>query len=121
MPKRYCCVFNCHNHDGMIKEWRNATCSIHRVINGLEHCNCKPPFFLLPFPTKDLSLRDEWIQKIYQKNWHSSYDTRICSVHFVDPDFVKNKTSPAYPYPTVNMGYSISGEKSNTEAKGTMC
>ena len=117
MSKRYCCVFNCHNHDGIIKEWNNATCPIHQVINGLEHCNCKPPFFLLSFPTKDVKLREEWIKRINRKNWKPNYSTRICSLHFVDPDLVKKKTSAAYPYPTLNMGYSMSCEKSKQKWK----
>ena len=120
MGKRYCCVFNCHNHDGMIKEWQNSTCPIHHVINGLEHCNCKPPFFLLTFPSKDLKLRGEWIQRINRNpSWQPTYDTRICSVHFVDADIVKKKTSPAYPYPTQNMGYSGSSERAKPKLQTT--
>ena len=101
----------------MIKEWQNAICPIHHVINGLEHCNCKPPFFLLSFPTKDLKLRDEWIKRINRKDWQLTYYHRICSTHFVDPDFVKKKPSPAFPYPTQNMGYSMSGERAKQKRK----
>ena len=117
MPKRYCCVFNCHNHDGIIKQWQSAICPLHNVINGLEHCTCQPPFFLLTFPTKDVNLRNEWIQRINRKDWQPRYDTRICSVHFIDPDIVKKQISPAHPYPTLNMGYNVSGDRAKQKRK----
>ena len=89
--KRYCCVFSCHNHDGMIKDWQNGTCPTHNVINGLDHCNCQQPFFLLSFPTKDVQLRDEWTRRINRKDWQPNYNTRICSSHFHEFDIVKKK------------------------------
>ena len=117
MPRRYCCVFGCSNSDNKLKDWENATCKIHNDINGLGNCKCQPPFVLLRFPTKDVNLRDEWIWRINRKNWKVNYDTRICSVHFADVDLVNKKTSPAHPYPTLNMGYSLSGERAKQKRK----
>ena len=117
MPRRYCCVFNCHNNDDIVKEWQRSTCPTHNVINGLEHCDCQPPFFLLAFPTKDLTLRDEWVRRINRKNWQPNYDTRICSEHFLNVDFVRRKTSPEHPYPIQNMGYSLTGERAKQQRK----
>ena len=57
MPGRYCSVVHCHNHDDEIKKWEKSICEVHGVINGLEHCDYKPLFVLLSFPTKDISLR----------------------------------------------------------------
>ena len=58
---RYCCAVDCHNNDNIIKEWISSTCEKHKVLNGLSGCDCIFPFFLCTFPTKDKSLRDEWI------------------------------------------------------------
>ena len=74
MPKRYCCVVGCHSNDGVVKEWKAETCIIHNVINGTEQCDCKLPYFLLTFPTKDIKLRDEWTKRINQKNWKPTYE-----------------------------------------------
>ena len=100
-----------------MKEWQRSTCAIHNVINGLDHCDCQPPFFLLAFPTKDLTLRQQWIRRINHKDWQPNYDTRICSVHFLDVDFVRRKPSPQHPYPTQNMGYSLTGERAKQKRK----
>ena len=101
----------------MIKDWQNASCPTHNVINGLDHCNCQQPFFLLSFPTKDVQLRDEWTRRINRKDWQPNYNTRICSSHFHEFDIVKKKPSPAHPYPTLNMGYNISGDKAKQKRK----
>ena len=45
----------------------------------------------------------------------TTYDTRICSSHFVDADLVKKKLSPTHPYPTQNMGYRVSSERAKTK------
>ena len=110
-------MFNCHHNDDMVKDWQNTTCTIHNEVNGLGNCKCQPPFILLPFPTKDVNLREEWIWRINRKNWQPNYNTRICSVHFVDVDLVQKKISPAHPYPTLNMGYSLSGERAKQKHK----
>ena len=101
----------------MVKEWQRSTCPTHDVINGLEHCDCKPPFVLLAFPTKDLTLRDEWVRRINCKNWQPNYDTRICSEHFINVNLVTRKTSAEHPYPTKNMGYSVTGERAGQKRK----
>ena len=117
MPRRYCCVFDCHNNDDIVKDWENATCTIHNEVNGLGNCKCQPRFILLPFPTKDVNLREEWIWRINRKNWQPNYNTRICSLHFVDVDLVNRKISPAHPYPTLNMGYSLSRARAKQKRK----
>ena len=116
MP-RYCCVVGCHNNDGIVKEWEAETCMIHNVINGTEQCDCKLPFFLLTFPTKDIKLRDEWTKRINRKNWKPTYETRICSIHFADVDLVKRKTSPQHPCPTLNMSKTSLQESQPNESK----
>ena len=117
MPRRYCCVFGCHNNDSIVKDWETETCKIHNVINATQQCDCPLPFFLLTFPTKDAKLREEWIRRINWKNWKLSYDSRICSVHIADVDLVKRKTSPQHPYPTIQMGYELSGERARQKRK----
>ena len=56
-------------------------------------------------------------RRINRKNWQPNYDTRICSVHFLNADFVRRKTSPEHPYPTQNMGYSLTGERAKQKHK----
>ena len=82
MPRRYCCVFGCHNNDSIVKDWEAETCKIHNVTNGTQQCDCPLPFFLLTLPTKDAKFREEWIRRINWKNWKPSYDSRIffCSL-----------------------------------------
>ena len=121
MPGKYCSVVHCHNHDDEIKKWEKSICEAHGMINGLEHCDCKPPFVLLSFPTKDISLRNEWIKRVNCKDWQPNYDTHICSVHFKEYDLLKKKISPNYPYPTVNMGYELSESKKKQKRKPPVC
>ena len=49
------------------------------------------------------------------------YDSRICSVHLADVDLVKRKTSPQHPYPTIEMGYELSGERAKQKRKQPTC
>ena len=117
MPWRYCCVFGCHNNSQTIKEWETSICKTHQVVHGLESCDCTVPFFLLSFPTKDKSLREEWITRINRKDWKPNYDTRICSDHFENVDLPHRKTSKEHPYPTLELGYELSGERVKQKRK----
>ena len=117
MSKRYCCVFGCHNNSKIIKEWETSICETHQVVHGLDSCDCTVPFFLLSFPTKDKSLRQEWIWRINRKDWNPNYDTRICSDHFENVDLVNRKTSKENPYPTLQLGYQLSGERRKQKQK----
>ena len=67
MPCRYCCVAHCHNNCDTVKEWEKNICEKYKTINGNEHCDCKLPFFLIPFPTKNSELPEEWIQRVHFK------------------------------------------------------
>ena len=117
MSKRYCCVFGCHNNSKAIKEWETSICETHQVIHGLDSCDCTVPFFLLSFPTKDKSLRDEWIRRVNRKDWKPNYDSWICSDHFENVDLVKRKASKENPYPTLHLGYQLSGERIKQKRK----
>ena len=117
MSRRYCCVFGCHNNAKIIKEWETLICETHQVIHGLESCDCTVPFFLLSFPTKDKSLREEWIRRINRKDWKPNYDTQICSDHFENVDLVSRRTSKENPYPTLELGYQLSGERKKQKRK----
>ena len=75
MPHRYCCVAHCHNNSDIVKKWENSICEIHKTMNGTEHCDCKLPFFLIPFPIKNSELQEEWILRVNCKNWKVNYDT----------------------------------------------
>ena len=74
-------------------------------------------FFLIPFPTKNSELQEEWIQRVNHRNLKVNYDTQICSVHFESVDFKKRKTLPEYPYPTKYMGYELKGERTKQKRK----
>ena len=65
MPKkgnRYCCVFNFHKNDRVIKQWTSSTCEKHKFMNGTSGCDYTFPFFLSTFPAKDKALRDEHVK-----------------------------------------------------------
>ena len=120
MPRigyRYCCVTDCHNNGRVIKQWESSTCDKHKVLNGSQGCDCTFHFFLTTFPTKDKSLAHEWIQRINRKNWIPNYNTRICSDHFVDVDLIRKRLSPQHPYPTLKLGYELTGERTKQKRK----
>ena len=86
-------------------------------INRTEHCDFKLSFFLIPFPTNNSELQEEWIWRVNHKNWKVNYDTRICSVHFENVGFKKRKTLHEYPYPTKYIGYELKGERAKQKRK----
>ena len=110
-------MFGCHNNEGTLKKWKTSQCEEHKVINGTDSCDCKWPFFLTTFPTKDKDLKEEWIKRINRKDWKPNYDTRICSDHFVDVDLVRRKLSKDHPYLTINLGYEPTGDKAKQKRK----
>ena len=113
--KRGCCVYGCHNNTNKIKRWKTNTCETHKVKH--EECDCRVPYVMLTFPTKDRDMLNEWIWRVNRKNWEPNYDTRICSEHFVDIDYKNKKTLPQYPVPFLKMGYQLLGHRSKAKRK----
>ena len=113
--KRGCCVYGCHNNAYKIKKWKTDLCNTHNIKH--EACDCRSPYIMLTFPTKNLDMRNEWIRRVNRKNWEPNYDTRICSEHFINVDFTKKKTLPEHPFPTLKMGYKLIGERSKQKRK----
>ena len=81
-------------------------------------CGCKSPFVLFPFPTNlsDAETRRDWIRAVNRKdpktgkNWQPTFDSRVCSCHFVD-----GKPSEAHPSPSINLvrEHAVSGVSSS--------
>ena len=113
--KRGCCVYNCFNNSYKINRWRNEICDTHNIKHS--ECNCRVPYIMLTFPTKNLDLRNEWIKRVNHKNWQPNYDSRICSEHFVDVDYTNKKTLTQYPCPTLKMGYQLIGDRSKRKRR----
>ena len=101
MSGRACCVVGCRNN--AIKTWKNKICHLHNINYGLGKCVCLLPFVHIPFPTKDIETRNEWIKRVNRKGWQPNEDSRISSAHFVDFDLLERKPSPLHPYPTLHM------------------
>ena len=66
--KRNSCIIGCSNSDYQLQKWLNMhTCTKQ---DGIEACDCDPPFKLHPFPGEktDPDTRKEWTQLVNRKD-----------------------------------------------------
>ena len=102
---RICAFEHCSNSAYQLQKWKIDECDVHKGVKH-ERCGCKPPFVLFPFPTNlsDAETRRDWIRAVNRKdpktgkNWQPTFDSRVCSYHFVN-----GKTSGAHPSPSINL------------------
>lgn len=101
---RICAFQHCSSSNYQLNKWKAKDCSIH---HGTKHqqCGCKPPFVLFPFPTSNSpEARTDWIRAVNRKdpktgkNWKPNFDSRVCSLHFVE-----GKPSESNPSPSINL------------------
>ena len=94
---RNCCVVQCANSGKHLKKWSQSMCTIHR--KNFEFCPCPQPFTLIPFPSKNLDLKEGWVRCVNRthvgKPWIPNAATRICSRHFEE----------GHSYPILDMGH----------------
>ncbi|XP_078662112.1 uncharacterized protein LOC144906066 [Branchiostoma floridae x Branchiostoma belcheri] len=106
---KLCAVVQCSNSTYQLEKWKSETCQKHSTKNGLDCCDCRPPFTLFPFPTdkKDSDGRRRWNKLMNKtdvktkKNWMNKPYDRVCSRHFPD-----GKPTKAHPDPILHLGYT---------------
>ena len=95
--RRNCCVVQCANSGKQLKKWSQRMCTIHR--KNFEFCPCPQPFTLIPFPSKNLDLKEGLVRCVNRthlgKPWIPNTATRICSCHFKE----------GQSYPILDMGH----------------
>ena len=116
-----CAVIGCSNSHRKLKVWNDTLCATHKCHQGRGTCTCPAPYQMLAFPKVE-SVKLEWEKLVNRtenmtrtvkyhshvvvhkrgERWAASPYDRICSKHFVD-----GRPTPENPYPTVDMGYTI--------------